>query len=196
MSTDEIDLLRSQSSLVLLERMQKGDRSARDELIKRYWPRLERWARGRLPVGARDLNDTADLVQDTLVAALDRLEDFEAEHDAALQAYFRVAILNRIRSLANRAHRRGTPVNLDSSALLDRGPSPLEQAIGVEAMDCYERAMQRLGPDDRDAIHLRIELDLPYEDIATQLERPTVVAARKAVSRALYRLAREMQRDA
>lgn len=145
-------------------------------------------------MGARDLHDTADLVQDTLVAALDRLQEFEAKHDAALQAYFRVAILNRIRSLATRAHRRGTPVDVDS-ALMDRGPSPLEEAVGLEAMDCYERALQRLGPDDRDAIHLRIELDLPYEDIAAQLEKPTVVAARKAVSRALYRLAREMQRD-
>ena len=42
---------------------------------------------------------------------------------------------------------------------------------------------------------LRIELDLPYEEIAAQLGKPTPVAARKAVSRALYRLAREMQRD-
>jgi RNA polymerase sigma-70 factor (ECF subfamily) len=195
MSAEEIDLLRSQPSLVLLERMQKGDRSARDELIERYWPRLERWARGRLPMGARDLHDTADLVQDTLVAALNRLPEFVPQHDGALQAYFRVALLNRIRSLAKGARKRGERVDLES-AVAAAGPSPLEEAIGQEALSCYERALDRLRADDQDVIVLRIELDLPYEEIAAQLKKPSIVATRKAVSRALYRLAREMQRDA
>jgi RNA polymerase sigma-70 factor (ECF subfamily) len=195
MSSDEIDLLRSQPSLVLLERMQKGDAWARDVLIQRYWPRLERWAKGRLPIGARDLCDTVDLVQDTLVAALKRLPDFAPRHDGALQAYLRVALLNRIRSLAKQARQHGTRVELDS-VLTDGSPSPLEEAIGHEAVACYEEALDRLRPDDREAIVLRVELDLPYEEIAAQLGKPTIVAARKAVSRALYRLAREMQRDA
>jgi RNA polymerase sigma factor (sigma-70 family) len=174
--------------------MQKGDGPARDELIQRYWPRLERWAQGRLPMGARDLHDTADLVQDTLVAALNRLPEFVPRHDGALQAYFRVALWNRIRSLAKRAQQRGERVDLESM-IADAGPSPLEQAIGQEALECYERALHRLRPDDREIIVLRVELDLPYDEIALQLGKPSLIAARKAVSRALYRLAREMQRD-
>jgi RNA polymerase sigma-70 factor (ECF subfamily) len=195
MSADEIDLLRSQPSLVLLERMQAGDRSARDELVQRYWPRLERWAQGRLPMGARDLYDTADIVQDTLIAALNRLPEFVPQHDGALQAYFRVALRNRIRSLAKRALKRGERVDMES-AVAAAGPSPLEEAIGQEALACYERALERLRPDDQEVIVLRIELDLPYDEVARQLGKPSLVAARKAVSRALYRLAREMQRDA
>lgn len=188
-------LTESLSTLILLERMQQGEVAARDELVRRYWPRLERWAHGRLPMGARDLYDTTDLVQESLVAALNRLHDFEPEHDGALQAYLRAAILNRIRSLAKRARRHGERVELESF-LADHGPSPLEEAIGHEALECYERALHRLRPEDRDVIVLRIELDLPYEEVAAQLGKPTLVAARKAVSRALYRLAREMQRDA
>jgi len=190
---EEIDPLRSQPSLVLLARIQEGDASAQNELIQRYWPRLERWAHGRLPMGARDLHDTADLVQDTMVAALGRLADFVPQHQGALQAYFRVALLNRIRSLATGARRRGEKVELESF-IADGAPSPLEEAIGREALDCYEEALGRLRLEDREVIVLRIELDMPYDAIAAELRKPSVVAARKAVSRALYRLAREMQR--
>lgn len=194
MGSEALEPITTQSSLVLIERVRKGDTAARDELIQRYWPRLERWAHGRLPRGARDLHDTTDLVQDTVVAALGRLQEFTADRDGALQAYFRVALLNRIRSLAERDRRRGESVALQS-LLVDQGPSPLEQAIGIEALESYDRALDRLGPKDREAIILRIELDLPYEEIARGLGKNTIVAARQAVSRALVRLAREMQRD-
>jgi RNA polymerase sigma-70 factor (ECF subfamily) len=179
-------------SLTLLIRMQNGDAEAREELVRRYWPRLQRWARGRLPANTRDLYDTTDLVQETMLMALHRLEEFEPEHDGALQAYLRVAILNRIRTLAKRAQIRGEKVDLDSG-ILDHTPSPLEQAVGREAVERYERALGRLRPDDRHAIQLKIELDVPYPDIARELGKPTVTAARMAVSRALARLAREMR---
>ncbi|MDM7914526.1 MAG: sigma-70 family RNA polymerase sigma factor [Candidatus Eisenbacteria bacterium] len=184
--------MQSPPSLVLLERMQHGDADARDELLRRYWPRLERWAHGRLPRGARDLHDTTDLVQETLVAALQRLQEFRPEHEGALQAYLRVALLNRIRSLAVRGRRRGEIVPLES-LLADRAPSPLEEAIGREALETYEAALHRLRPEDREAIVLRIELDLPYEEVARALGKPNVIAARKALSRALVRLAQEMR---
>jgi RNA polymerase sigma-70 factor (ECF subfamily) len=178
-------------SMTLLTRMQQGDVAAREELVRRYWPRLQQWARGRLPAGARDLYDTTDLVQETMVAALRRLDEFEPEHDGALQAYLRTAILNRIRTLARRAQARGQKMEVDSG-ILDRSPSPLEQAIGREALELYENALRRLRPDDREAIHLKLELDLPYAEIAQELGKPTLIAARKAVSRAIARLAREM----
>jgi RNA polymerase sigma-70 factor (ECF subfamily) len=179
-------------SLILLDRLKHGDAKARDELVRRYWPRLQRWAHGRLPAGARDLHDTTDLVQETMVAALRRLDEFEPEHDGALQAYLRTAILNRIRKVAKRAGARGEKIEMDSG-VLDRSPSPLEQAIGRETLERYERALRRLRPDDREAIHLKLELALPYSEIAREMGKPTLTAARKAVSRALARLAREMQ---
>jgi hypothetical protein len=45
-------------------------------------------------------------------------------------------------------------------------PSPLEEAIGQEALERYEAAMTRLRPDDREAIIARIELGLPYPEVA------------------------------
>jgi RNA polymerase sigma factor (sigma-70 family) len=189
------NVLENLPSVVLLSRLKEGNHAARDEIIRRYWPRLERWARGRLPPGARDLYETGDLVQETMLAALKRLEEFEPRHDGALPAYFRAAILNRIRTLAVRAKTRGERVDL-GSALVDAGPSPLEEAVGREAVDRYELALSRLRPDDREAIQLRVELGLPYQEIAREMEKPTVTAARMAVSRALCRLAIEMGRRA
>jgi RNA polymerase sigma-70 factor (ECF subfamily) len=185
----------SLSSVELLSRYQRGSEEARDALVRRYWPRLERWAHGRLPAAARDLHETSDLVQETMLRALQRLEDFEPQHDGALFAYFRTAILNRIRTLAVRARARGERVDLES-ALVDAGPSPLEEVVGREALERYERALARLRPDDRQAIQLKVELGLPYPELARELEKPTITAARMAVSRALCRLAIEMRRHA
>ena len=183
------------SSMDLLGQARRGDVAARNELFERYWPRLERWARGRLPSRARDLYDTVDLVQETFLGALGRLEDFEPENSASLQAYLRASILNRIRTLARLSRPPGTRLPLAAEPP-DSGPSPLEDLIGRDAVERYERALARLRPEDRQAIHLRVELDVPYDDLARELGKQSITAARMAVSRALYRLTREMRRHA
>ena len=94
-----------ESSLELLARIRAGDGRARDELVARYLPRLRRWATGRLPAWARERNDTDDLVQDTVIRSLGKLEGFVPQHEGALQAYLRQALLNRIRDLVRRAQR-------------------------------------------------------------------------------------------
>jgi RNA polymerase sigma-70 factor (ECF subfamily) len=72
-------------------------------------------------------------------------------------------------------------------------PSPLELAIGREALDRYEVALSQLGASDREAIIARIELGLTYDEVAAALGRPSPDAARKAVERALFRLAQAMR---
>ena len=71
--------------------------------------------------------------------------------------------------------------------------SPLEEAIGHEAVERYERALERLKPDEREAIIARVELGYSYEELADALGKPTADAARKAARRALVRLAEELQ---
>jgi DNA-directed RNA polymerase specialized sigma24 family protein len=53
-----------------------------------------------------------------------------------------------------------------------------------------------LSEDDRELLHLRIELDFDYDDIARMSEKPSRDAARMAVKRALSRLAEEMEHEA
>jgi RNA polymerase sigma-70 factor (ECF subfamily) len=180
------------STLLLLEQARNGDTHALNRLLQRYLPRLTRWASGRLPRWARDMADTDDLVQDTLVRSVSNLSRFRPQGDGALQAYLRTAVMNRIRDEVRRRGRQPEPAVLDS-ALPGKGQSPLEEAIGQELLGKYDRALDRLAPDDREAVIARIEMGCSYAEIAEATGRPSADAARMAVSRALLRLAEEMR---
>lgn len=181
------------ASLVLLERIRAGDTAALNRLMDRYLPRLSRWASGRLPRWARDLSDTDDLVQDTLIRSVANLDHFEARGEGALQAYLRGAVMNRIRDEIRRKRRTPALGPLDSTIASD-GSSPLETAIGGEALAKYDRALERLDAETREAVIARIEMGCSYAEIAEAMGKPSPDAARMTVSRALVRLAEEMRR--
>ena len=182
-----------ETTFELLARAKAGDQEAVNRLFARCLPALRRWASGRLPRWTRDLMDTDDLVQETVVRAFKRIDVFEPRHEGALQAYLRQAVVNRIRDEVRRKQRSPGVDELDDNHT-DGGDSPLDLAIGQEAVERYEAALARLRPEDREAIVARVELDRSYEDVAAALGKPSVAAARMAVSRALLRLAAEMNR--
>src|SRR4029453_6711983 len=91
-----------ESTQQLLDLVRQGDRDALERLYVRCLPPLRRWARGRLPAAARGALDTQDLVQDTVVNSLRRLDQFDSRHEGALQADLRQAGPNRIRDEAGR----------------------------------------------------------------------------------------------
>lgn len=181
------------STFHLIARARAGDHDAMERLFARHLAPLQRWARGRLPPWARDLADTDDLVQDTLLQTFRRLEQFEPRRVGALQAYLRQAVLNRLRDELRRKGREPRAVNLEDAELEAAG-SPLEEAIGREAVESYERGLQRLKPEEREAIIARLEMGYSYEELAEALGKPSAEAARKTAQRALVRLAEEMKR--
>jgi RNA polymerase sigma-70 factor (ECF subfamily) len=185
------DSSRLPSSLTLLERAQAGDRAALESLVARYLPRLQRWASGRLPRWARDMAETQDLVQETLFQTFKRIDRFESRGEGALQAYLRQAVLNRIREELRRAKRRPARSELDPEAE-GNARSPLEEAIGQEAIERYEQALARLRQSDRELVVARIEMGYTNQEIAELLDKPTPNAARMAAERAIIRLAKEM----
>jgi RNA polymerase sigma-70 factor (ECF subfamily) len=193
MQADEPGSQSGGTSVELLARVRQGDAGALDLLLQRHLPALRRWASGRLPRWARDLADTEDLVQDTVIKTLNNLESFEHRHDGALQAYLRQAVINKIRDECRRVARRPHRDPLDEQAV-DEGASPLEAAIGRQAVDKYEAALQTLREGDRQAIVGRIEMGYRYEELAVMLGSPSPDAARVSVSRALVRLAKAMHR--
>jgi len=182
------------STFDLVERAKSGDDEALNRLFARYLPSLRRWASGRLPRWSRDLMDTDDLVQETVVRAVKRLDRFESRHEGALQAYLRQAIVNRIRDEIRRTKRSPAAAELDENAS-DQGASPLETAIGAEALERYEAALARLRPEEREAIVARVEMDGSYQQVAQALGKSSADAARMAVSRALLHLAEEMSHE-
>lgn len=192
--TPPLDESPADVTIQLLERARSGDNAALEALFARYLKPLRRWASGRLPRWARDMADTQDLVQETLLQTFKKMDGFEPRREGALQAYLRQALMNRIRDELRRFDRRGQNAPLDSQAP-DQGPSPLEAAIGTEQSERYERALARLRDTDREAIIGRVELGCSYEELAVALGKPSAEAARKAAQRAVVRLVEEMKRE-
>jgi RNA polymerase sigma-70 factor, ECF subfamily len=194
-STDPSETMQvdPESTFSLIERARDGDEQALERLFARHLEPLQRWASGRLPKWARDLADTDDLVQDTLLKTLKRMESFEPRRVVALQAYLRNPVLNRLRDELRRKRRQPESANLDSIEV-EAADSPLEAAIGREKVEAYEEALGRLRAEEREAIIARVELGYSYEELAVMLDKPSAEAARKAARRALVRLAEEMNR--
>lgn len=189
MSTESFE-----STFNLIELARRGDQDALERLFAQHLEPLQRWAQGRLPRWARDLADTDDLVQDALTQTFKRLDGFEIRGVGALRAYLRQAVTNRIRDELRRKGRHPAVTDLDGLEV-DESESPLEQAIGREAVERYERGLQRLTAEEREMIIARVEQGYSYEELAEALGKPTSEAARKAARRALLRLAAEMKRD-
>ncbi len=182
----------TESTGSLLDRAKDGDRTALDEICARYLPRLAHWAEGRLPLRARGLVDTGDLVQESLVGAIARLGGLRARYPETFPAYLRTAILNRIRNEVRGIGRR-PEVGALNGAEADPAPSPLEEVIGRELEECYEEALGLLRDEERAVLFLKIEMDMSHAEIAEALDKPSKDAARKAINRALIRLAEEMK---
>ena len=180
-----------ESTARLLDRVRDGDPTARNDLVARYLPMLRRWSHGRLPRAARDMTDTDDLVQVALMNALNKIEGFVPRREGAFLAYLRTTVLNSVRDELRRMARRPGRDSLDER-MPSFGPSLVERAIGREMLEAYEAALSGLPEEHQEAVIMRVEFGYTYPEIADALGSPTANAARMTVSRALIRLAEEM----
>jgi len=177
-----------ETTAFLLEQIRGGDENAGHRLVKRYLPALQGWARGRLPASARGMVDTDDLVQVTLVRALNRLEGFEQRHEGAFFAYLRTILLNVLRDEVRRSQRKPGGDEVDEN-LRDPSPSLLDEIASKEIMQAYEDALSQLPVKQQEAVILRVEMGLTHPEVAEATGMASAGAARMAVSRALVRLA-------
>lgn len=179
------------STQQLLHRIRAGDAGARERLLARYLPMLRRWAHGRLPAHARDLGDTDDLVQVTLMRTLGQLEQFQYEGSGCFLGYLRHVLLNVLRNEIRRSSTHGNHAPLDEAQSDTDTESPLEQSIGRERVRRYEAALATLPQRSQELVVMRIEFGLDYEDIAaeTGMSRDAI---RMAIKRAIAELARKM----
>jgi RNA polymerase sigma-70 factor (ECF subfamily) len=179
--------MNTNSSRHLLQQARHGDPEAVTALLQRYVPPLRRWASGRLP-GARNAADTDVFVHDTVMQSLSRRDALELGHEGAL-SYLRQAIITRIGNEARQPAPRpavGGPV----------GRSPLDEAIGRDAVERYERGLRRLAAEEREAIIARVELGYSYAEVANAVGCTSAGEARMAVIMALLHLAEEMRHGA
>jgi RNA polymerase sigma factor (sigma-70 family) len=185
-------LLSDEPTIELVVKARGGDREAVEALLQRCVPQLKRWAHGRLPSAARSTLDTGDLVQETVLHVLRRLDTFEPRHVGAMQAYLRLSVINRIRDEVRRIGRQPASVELPEDLASDL-TSPLEAAVQAEAYQRYRAALAKLDPRDREMIVARIEVQWSLSEIAHRFGMSTADAARMAVKRALQRLANTLK---
>lgn len=176
----------------LLGLIRGGDTAARERLLSRIYKPLLRFAHGRLPARARDLTDTEDLVQVAMLRALDHIEEFDSRREGAFLAYLRSILMNLIRDEARRVKRRPEREELPED-LPDAGPTPLDEAVGREAMDRYDAALERLTEEQKEAVILRVEMGYTYAGIAEAMNLASPDSARMMVTRAIVRMSKLMR---
>lgn len=183
----------AESTVRLCELIREGDKSASSVLIERYFGALHRWARGRLPRYARAEMNTEDLVQETLLRALGRLEGFKPGETGSFLAYLRQILKNRIRDEVRKFQRRPVVEELEES-IEESGPSPLEEVIDGQMWERYESALATLPAQQQEGVIMRLEFQFSHEQVAEALGMPTANAARMMVSRAIEKMVESMGR--
>ncbi len=188
-------LLSDEPTIELVVRARAGDHEAVEALLQRCIPGLRRWAHGRLPASVRGSLDTGDLVQETVLHVLRRLDHFEPRHVGAMQAYLRQSVINRIRDEVRKVTRHPAPTELPFDLASDI-TSPLETAVQAEAYEHYRKALTGLAPKDRELLVARLEAQWTVAEIAERFGMRTVDAARMAVGRAVKRLTSRLRANA
>lgn len=183
----------AETSFELVRRACAGDAEAENEVCRRYLPRLHKWARGRLPAGARPALETADVVQEVLIRAIRTFPDFELRHEHSFPAYLRTILANKLLDLGRVDARRPPPRPLEG--LIEppaHEPSPFDLAAAAERQALFDNALTRLNVIDQELIFVRTELGCSYEEMVEILGRSNANALRVAVRRAILRLGEEM----
>lgn len=149
----------------LLRRIRSGEADAKQLLYARCLPLLQRWAHARLPSHSRDVADTDDLVQVTLLRALNHLHEFKATGSGSFLAYLRQILLNEVRAEVRKRHVRGDKVDIEIVPLFDESESVVEHLVGHERLRSFESALGELNREDQALIIMRLELGMSYPEI-------------------------------
>ncbi len=179
------------STCQLINRCNAGETGARDLLARRCLPTLQRWARGRLPLYGRDLAETEDLVQITVVRAFNNLERFESEGQGAFLAYLRSILLSCAKDEVRRTMRaRQRIVPADTLRLM--GAKTRDSTLELEELEAFEVLVDRLPEPKRSAVILRVEMGFDYDFIAEELNYSSANAVRMMIQRSLTELAQQL----
>lgn len=185
----------------LLRGAAAGDPAAREALLLRYRPRLRQMVALRLDARVAGRVDPSDVVQETLMEAHRRLEEYLEERPVAFYPWLRaiawdllVGLHRRHVKARKRSVRREEACPLPDASeaaladrLVSRGTSPSAGAVREEVRGRVREALGRLPEPDREVLVLRHLEQLSVGEVAEVLGiREGAVSVR--VLRALRRL--------
>jgi RNA polymerase sigma-70 factor, ECF subfamily len=169
----------------LLQRAERGDLAAREELLVRYQKRLRQMIAVRMDRRLAARLDPSDVVQETLAEAIQQLSDYCHNRPLPFYPWLRQLACDRLAELHRRhiqARKRSItreehakPDLPDESALaladrlLARGSSPSARLRRQEVCGRVQAALAKLAEHDREVLVLRHLEQLSTREIAAVL---------------------------
>jgi RNA polymerase sigma-70 factor (ECF subfamily) len=172
-------------------RLRRGEADAFDVLLARYQNRLYRY----LVRFTADRAAAQDLFQETWLKVITRIHRYDERRP------FEPWLFSVARNLAVDHLRKASPQSLDEpsesgeskAAQLGAGePGSLERLLERERRSRLERSLDELPALYREALTLRFEEEMTFEEIAEVLAAP-ISTVKSRVQRALAMLRRKMQ---
>ena len=154
----------------------------------------ERYARVLLVFFQRRVDDpeiAVDLMSDTFTIALERSPQFRGSTDDQLSGWLWSIAQSVLREHERRdesARRGARRLGRERRALTDREIERIEELASSEQLrDAVNRSLDRLPPEQREAVRLRVVEGMSYAQIAARLEL-TPSGTRTRVTRAMRNL--------
>ena len=169
----------------LVERAQKGDREALEELYLIHFDRIYSYL--QMTVGNR--HDAEDLTNQTFVKMLERIGSFEWRKVPISAWLFRIA--HNLAMDHFRAHRRWQPEEEPPEPADSAEPSAEEEAMHSIGRQSMLEMIEGLSPDQQQVLTLKFVFNFPNGDVATILGK-TEGAVKSLQHRALASLQREL----
>ena len=169
----------------ILARAARGDPSARAQLLEQHRDRLKRMVALRLDRRVLKRVDPSDIIQETLIQANHKLDEYLRQQPIPLYPWLRQLAWDQLVTAHRRhvvAHRRSTiredfvPDLSDESVaelatfLCDLSEEPLRKLLRAEAQGRLRAALGQLAEQDREILVLRYLEQLSTADTAAVLK--------------------------
>ena len=199
----------SPGTVALVKRFQGGDRRALEQLMERFYPRVQRIVRVRTGAELRSKLALDDVVQEVLVRALGGLQQFEVRPDGRLIHWLAKLAEREIANLANfhRAQKRdlGMEISMDAMRSASKDSSMAwdlvadttyvsEKAARHELEEIVDECLEELTGPHREVILLRDYAGADWDYIAEEMKRPSVGAVQQLHQRARVELSAKVQK--
>jgi RNA polymerase sigma-70 factor, ECF subfamily len=173
----------------LVERAQKGDRQALEELYLMYFDRIYSYL--QMSVGNR--HDAEDLTNQTFVKMLESIERFQWRKVPVSAWLFRIA--HNLAMDHFRANRRWQPEEEPPEPHGSEVRSAEEEALHSIGRQSMLEMIEGLSTDQQQVLTLKLVFNFPNADVATILGK-TEGAIKSLQHRALASLQRELAKTA
>ena len=180
-----MDVMRKTASTQsLVAKAKAGDRQAFDELVDRYRLRLCGRIEARMGAEVRSRSEAGDILQETIVCALQSIERFRCQGEDSFYAWLGSIAEHIISNIARKKSWKHLQLKHDIAA---GTVSPSRILRRRERFDRLGEALDSLKPDLREALVLARVKGLKVTEIAERMHR-SLNAVYKLLTRALLQL--------